>query len=595
MITAELADGRTLEFPDGTDPSVIQRTVKRLVGGRTVDEPAFEKEAKQIIGTTPAELIAGHPLTRFAAGAARPILGAAQLGAEALGDPTGTETLSQFEKMKKAGMRAYGTEGTDVVGLGGEVMSPVSLAAMRYVKPAATAGARVLQGTALGAGFGAASPVTEGEFGQRKAEQVGIGAGLGTLIPGTFELGRAGLKGIRNVIDPILPGGIDRAAGRTLREAAGEKFDDVLNWLRTNAQLTSGAKPTAAEAAAPAGSAEFSALQRIAEAKRPTQFSDIGAAQEAARQGAIKSFGADKAALETAKQARKAAAKVEYSTAYSKVIRADPELAGIASDPYFKRALPAAYDLAKSKGVDIKQNLTQFLHYIKLGLDDQLGGTAREPLAASEKEAVQGVKTRLLDWMARHNKPYDIARQNFAKASRPINEMQVGQELERALTTPLGTAERPGGFATAMREAPRTIKKATGQPRYEELGEVLQPEQVAKAQGVLSDLARKSKQEQLASAGLPRAKELVGQIEPEVPSAGMFNPAYSVTRAIVNRLLGKIEGKALERLSQIMEDPAVAERIMRMNAGQRAAFVFGVTGEKVSPALVITGTIGANQ
>ena len=26
-VTAELADGRTLEFPDGTDPAVVQATV----------------------------------------------------------------------------------------------------------------------------------------------------------------------------------------------------------------------------------------------------------------------------------------------------------------------------------------------------------------------------------------------------------------------------------------------------------------------------------------------------------------------------------------------------------------------------------------
>lgn len=36
-ITAQLADGRTLEFPDGTDPAVIQTTVKRLVSSRPAE------------------------------------------------------------------------------------------------------------------------------------------------------------------------------------------------------------------------------------------------------------------------------------------------------------------------------------------------------------------------------------------------------------------------------------------------------------------------------------------------------------------------------------------------------------------------------
>jgi len=32
-IEAELADGRVLEFPDGTSPTIIQGVVKRLVSG----------------------------------------------------------------------------------------------------------------------------------------------------------------------------------------------------------------------------------------------------------------------------------------------------------------------------------------------------------------------------------------------------------------------------------------------------------------------------------------------------------------------------------------------------------------------------------
>ena len=32
MIEAELHDGRILEFPDGTDPAVVQATVKKVLG-----------------------------------------------------------------------------------------------------------------------------------------------------------------------------------------------------------------------------------------------------------------------------------------------------------------------------------------------------------------------------------------------------------------------------------------------------------------------------------------------------------------------------------------------------------------------------------
>lgn len=39
-IEAELADGRVLEFPDGTDPGVIQATVKKVMGASTTPPPA---------------------------------------------------------------------------------------------------------------------------------------------------------------------------------------------------------------------------------------------------------------------------------------------------------------------------------------------------------------------------------------------------------------------------------------------------------------------------------------------------------------------------------------------------------------------------
>lgn len=44
-IEAQLADGRILEFPDGTDPAVIQSTVKRLVAESAASKPAPAKQA----------------------------------------------------------------------------------------------------------------------------------------------------------------------------------------------------------------------------------------------------------------------------------------------------------------------------------------------------------------------------------------------------------------------------------------------------------------------------------------------------------------------------------------------------------------------
>jgi hypothetical protein len=42
VVKAQLADGRSLEFPDGTDPAVVQRTVKNLLGKGGPPEPELD-------------------------------------------------------------------------------------------------------------------------------------------------------------------------------------------------------------------------------------------------------------------------------------------------------------------------------------------------------------------------------------------------------------------------------------------------------------------------------------------------------------------------------------------------------------------------
>lgn len=51
MIQAQLADGRVLEFPDGTDPAVIQRAVQKMIGGaQQQPKNAFEAALAQTGG-----------------------------------------------------------------------------------------------------------------------------------------------------------------------------------------------------------------------------------------------------------------------------------------------------------------------------------------------------------------------------------------------------------------------------------------------------------------------------------------------------------------------------------------------------------------
>lgn len=80
----------------------------------------------------------------------------------------------------------------------------------------------------------------------------------------------------------------------------------------------------------------------------------------------------------------------------------------------------------------------------------------------------------------------------YADMSKPINEMQVGQYLKDKLVAPLETGERAGPFAQAVRDAPGTIKRSTGGPRFTELGQVLSPQNEQVVNAILEDLQRKA-------------------------------------------------------------------------------------------------------
>ena len=63
-IRAELADGRVLEFPDGTDPSVIQTTVKRIISAPAVQNDFSQKTTAELEAMPTARQIGAFYLLR---------------------------------------------------------------------------------------------------------------------------------------------------------------------------------------------------------------------------------------------------------------------------------------------------------------------------------------------------------------------------------------------------------------------------------------------------------------------------------------------------------------------------------------------------
>lgn len=75
---------------------------------------------------------------------------------------------------------------------------------------------------------------------------------------------------------------------------------------------------------------------------------------------------------------------------------------------------------------------------------------------------------------------YQQAQQVFAAASPPVNQAKVLGAMQDVLKQPLGVGERAGPFMTALgRGENALLKKATGAARYDDLSQVLSPQQWA--------------------------------------------------------------------------------------------------------------------
>lgn len=135
---------------------------------------------------------------------------------------------------------------------------------------------------------------------------------------------------------------------------------------------------------------------------------------------------------------------------------------------------------------------------------------------------------------------YQRAQQVFAATSGPVNQAKVLGAMQDVLQAPLGVGERAGPFMTAMgRGEQALLKKATGEPRYTELSQVLTPGQMKVVGEVQSELLRDAK---VAAQTTEGAKAM--QLILEANKSKFQLPDFmSVKVTLTNQMLKLMEGK----------------------------------------------------
>jgi hypothetical protein len=519
------------------------------------------------------------------------------------------------------------------------------------------------------AGGGAGSIAREG--GADPLGQTAASLGASLAIPLGANAGKLLMDYIKNNV-----GTSKTFAGRLANDLAGDKRKEIIDLLKTQQEGPLGERLTAGQAAAPAGRAEFSGLERVVSPNQASGFDAIEQGQNQARAAALRGFGgtpkdiqwyeqgrdavtrpmrdealananvagikggelaarlsgqtdsvvnalqdkgrfqtfgqqsanrasegrpgwisnadrvpeANSAVTDTAEilAARKAQAgltdyQLQSIQAHglekldpSKVVgHIDKILAtpGDRASPLNEKVLLGVRDLIdnavrKGNGVLDARDLYQIR---KEGVNDVVASLTKDLDASTKNRAgslVNSIKSQIDDAIeSAGGSGWKDYLRTYADMSRGIDRMRVGQFLENKLTAPMteqgaGVAQRGAAYAQALRDAPGTLKRSTGMPRYEELAQVLTPEQTATTGRVGASLARVMENDRLGSLGAKAASDRISAIEPPLPSAGMLSPVYSVLRAITNRIHGSVTSKVTETLAKAMQDPKAMAKLM---------------------------------
>lgn len=633
-------DGKTYEIegPAGATQEQVQQEVIRqnphLNAGspKPTESAAVAKPSAQSAVTPPdtrsawdkaskGDIVAGLPLTRIAAGVASPIVGAFQVGAN-IGDWINTkigqepvlgkyiaEKVAEYEASKKRGMEALGNGGTDILGMAGSAAT--GGLALKGVMPAVTYAGKIAQGAGIGAVAGATTPSVKpglAETGEQAAMGAAFGGGIPAVAPAVAAAGRGAY---RMFVEPLTESGRTAIKGRVYAEAAGDRAPAIINALRdpTNT-IVPGSMPTAGQAAVPAGSAEWAALQKSASQVAPSDYLARTDAQKAAQLAQVRTVGGTPADLTRAEGTRSANALNNYGVATTAGIDQDmaqamaPQIENLMQRPIMQAARQDAAQWAANRSLATPDfGSVEGLDYLKKALDRQIASTAKRTDAVGQADlaTLMQNKSDLLATVKEIAPAYDTARVAFAKDSVPVNQMQVGQYLENKLTPALGEDAklRAAGFAGAVKDAPGTLRRSLDNaPRYQELTQVLTPKQVSAVNSVVDDLARNARFEDMATLGSRAGPNAVDAVSSSVTQAGgggkIPNPlsrVVTVANAIISRVEGKMDKKLAMELAQEMLNPSTtANALAAAGLRQKSAEQTAKTVNKLRPIMTSTGS-----
>lgn len=454
----------------------------------------------------------------------------------------------------------------------------------------------VLGGAALGAATGAAQPTLDGES---RLANAAVGGAVGGAVPAAIRVGKTAKAAL---IDPFTDAGRNRIAGGVINRTAANPQAAAQRMATAQGQ-TPGFAPTAGQAADDAG---IASLERTTRAVNPGAFDDVEKAQRQALADAVRGVAGDDVRRAAAVQARESAVNPLYDAAKKATVQGDPALDALLQRPSMQAGAGRAATIASERGdkfmlsqqrpaqtvptgvLDAQGNpITntipatpatypgQSLHDLKMGLDDAIGTPGIGGMQGAERAAATGTKADYLKWLETKIPEYGQARQTYADMSRPINQMDIGQEFAKRLIPALyRDMDAPAqlnaaAFARALTDQGDDIARNVTGMKGASLNSIMEPQQMQALRGVAGDL-QAVKAAENAGRGVGSDTVQKTAMSHIAAQAGVPNWMADVARVpggwmktAGNVLYGNSDRAVQQMMADLLKNPQEAARAMQ--------------------------------
>jgi hypothetical protein len=400
-----------------------------------------------------------------------------------------------------------------------------------------------------------------------------------------------GAKGAGNVIDAIKGERATTRAGDIVRNALTEEGRVPQNLAAAQNALAN-ARPdmTVRQALADVTSPQVQYLGETVQAKTaPGRALSIQQAQETNRMAQLQGVTPD---LQAAETARRNLSKPLYDAATL-------PLTPVNTAPLMQQVDAI---LAANPG---NTKLVSALNQVKTGLEASTSAQQVSSVLDNIKDLIASkdnkfIVSNLVDVKKTIEQAlpgYQQAQQVFASASAPINQAKVLGAMQDVLTQPLGVGERAGPFMTALgRGETALLKKATGAARYDDLSQVLSPQQMGVVKGIESELKRNAEVVRQTQAGADAMKIILEANQSKFRLPSFLDAKVTVTNQMLDILKDKMSANVLKELEKGFASAKDFETLLKkVPASQRVEVLKALGQANLSPTKlnVITQTQNA--